>query len=329
VAAVAVGGLSFGVIRGGERAWHDPVAWLVLAIGVVALVAFPVLMATRRDPLVPLGLFRSRAFSTINVATFFIYGGLYVMLSYLSIVLQGPLGYTALGAGAAVLPIGVSLITLSTRIGALAGRLGARRFLTIGPLLMTGAMLWFTRLPATSPPWKPSFDQPASLVPSTGYLIDVFPAVLSFGIGIACVVAPLTSTLMSSIPARFSGLASAINNAIARVGQPLLGAVIFVAISATFYASLATLAPGLDLGSEATRLAFPPLNPPRPGATPDQIVAAARASVEAFHQAMLVAAALAATGAAVSWFGLRERGSAPAPREASAENERTDEPAAV
>ena len=331
VAAIAVGGLSFGVIRGGEREWRDPTAWLIVAIGAVALIAFPVLMATRRDPLVPLSLFRSRAFSTINIATFFIWGGLYVMLSYLSIVLQGPLGYSALGAGAAVLPFGICLITLSTRVGTVAGRTGARRFLTLGPLLMSAALLWFTRLPSSSEPWRASLERPASLVPSSGYLVDVFPAIVTFGIGIACVVAPLTSTLMSSIPARFSGLGSAINNAIARVGQPLLGAIIFVAISATFYAQLAALAPGLDLSSEAVRMAFPPLNPPRPGATPDQVAGAARASVEAFHQAMFVAAGLAATGAAVSWFGLRK--GVPSPSTSSATREgaedTSDEPAAA
>ena len=327
VAAVAVGGLSFGVIRGGEHEWRDPTAWLILAIGAVALVAFPILMAVRRDPLVPLGLFRSRVFSTINIATFFIWGGLYVMLSYLSIVLQGPLGYSALGAGAAVLPFGICLITLSTRVGTVAGRLGARRFLTFGPLLMAAALLWFTRLPATSEPWKASLERPASLVPPFGYLVDVFPAILAFGIGIACTVAPLTSTLMGSIPPRFSGLGSAINNAIARVGQPLLGAVIFVAISATFYASLAAQAPGLDLTSEATRMAFPPLNPPRHGATPDQVAAAGRASIDAFHQAMIVAASLAAIGAGVSWFGLGARRPSAEPRETAGADDRTDEPA--
>jgi len=305
VAALAVGGLSFGVIRGGEHEWQDPVAWIAVAIGAIALVAFPVLMATRPDPLVPLGLFRSRAFTTINVATFFVYGGLYVMLSYLSIVLQGALGYTALAAGAAVLPMGICLITLSTRIGAVAGRLGARRFLTLGPVLMALGLLWFTRLPATSTPWRASAEQPASLIPPAAALVDVLPAVVLFGVGIACVVAPLTNTLMGSIPPRFSGLGSAINNAIARVGQPLLGAIIFLALSTTFYANLAAIAPDIDTNSAAVRSAFPPLNPPRPGATPDQIAAAARASIEAFHLAMGVAAALVAIGGAISWFGLR------------------------
>jgi EmrB/QacA subfamily drug resistance transporter len=309
VAVVAVGGLSFGVIRGGEHAWRDPVAWVILAIGVVALAVFPVLMAVRRDPLVPLGLFRSRAFSTINLATFFIYGGLYVMLSYLSILLQGSLGYSALAAGAATLPMGLSLITLSTRVGTIAGRIGARRFMTAGPLSMAAGLLWFARIPATSAPWHAAIDRPASLVPPIDFVIDVVPGILLFGIGIACVVAPLTSTLMGSVPGRFSGLASAINNAIARVGQPLLGAIIFLAISATFYATLGALAPGLDTNSDAVRAVFSPLNPPRGAATPDQAAAAVRASVEAFHLAMIVAASLLAVGSAVSWIGLR--GSAP------------------
>ncbi len=307
VAAVAVGGLSFGVIRGGEHEWQDTAAWLAIAIGAVALVAFPILMATRRDPLVPLGLFRSRAFATINLATFFVYGGLYVMLSYLSIVLQGALGYTALGAGAVVLPVGICLVTLSPRIGTIAGRdgqAGARRFLTLGPALMAAGLLWYTRLPASSTPWHASPEQPASLIPPASVFVDVLPAVVLFGIGIACVVAPLTNTLMGSIPERFSGLGSAINNAIARVGQPLLGALIFVALSATFYTQLGAIAPDIDTTSAAVRAAFPPLNPPRPGATPDQVAAAARASIEAFHLAMAVAAALVAIGAAISWVGL-------------------------
>jgi len=306
VAAVAVGGLSFGVIRGGEHEWQDPIAWASIVIGLTALIAFPFLMRRRPDPLVPLGLFRSRTFTTINLMTFFVYGGLYVMLSYLSITLQGALGYTALAAGVSVLPIGLSLITLSTRIGTVASRTGARRFLTLGPALMTAGLLWFSRLPATSPAWRASPEQLSSLIPPPAFFIDILPAVVLFGLGIACVVAPLTNTLMGSIPERFSGLGSAINNAIARVGQPLLGALIFVAVSGTFYAALSTLAPDLDLTSAAVRAGFPPLNPPRVEATAEQIDAAARASIEAFHQAMTVAAGLVAIGGAVSWVGLRQ-----------------------
>ena len=141
VAALAVGGLAFGVIRGQANAWADPAAWVALGIGFVALVAFPILMARRPHPLVPLELFRSRAFSAVNLATFFIYGGLYVTFFYQAVILQGVLGYSALGAGLAGIPGGIMLALLSTRIGTLAGRLGARRFLVAGPLLMATGLL--------------------------------------------------------------------------------------------------------------------------------------------------------------------------------------------
>ena len=105
VAALAVGGLAFGVIRGQANEWADLAAWISIAIGVVALVAFPILMARRPNPLVPLALFRSRAFTTINLPTFFIYGALYVTFFYQAVVLQGVLGYTALGAGLVGTPV--------------------------------------------------------------------------------------------------------------------------------------------------------------------------------------------------------------------------------
>ena len=304
VAALAIGGLSFGFIRGGEQEWQDPVAWGAIAIGAMALVAFPILMATRPDPLVPLSLFRARAFATINLATFFIYGGLYVTFSYQGILFQNVLGYTAVAAGAVGLPTGLCLTLLSTRVGAAAGRMGARPFLVAGPLLVALGLLWLTRLSVDSDPWLASLSVPATLVPPADVLVDVLPSVLLFGIGMAFVVAPLTNTLMGSIPGRYSGLGSAVNNAIARVGQPLLGAVIFVAVSATFYASLGSLAPELDVHSAQVRSTFSPLNPPA-GASVDEISVAKRASVEAFHQAMFIAAGLFVVGAAVSWFGLR------------------------
>ena len=118
-------------------------------------------------------------------------------------------------------------------------------------------------------------------------------------------VAPLTSTLMGSVPGRFSGLGSAINNAISRVGQPLLGAIIFIAISATFYSALATSAPDLDTGSAEVRSAFQPLNPPPVDATAAQAAAATQASMDAFHLAILVCAVLLVLGTLVFWFGLR------------------------
>ena len=322
VAAVAIGGLSFGLIRGGEHEWRDAASWAAIAIGVVALVAFPILMARRKDPLVPLSLFRNRTFATINLATFFIYGGLYVTFSYQGILFQNVLGYTALGAGAVGFPTGLCLTLLSTPLGAAAGRIGARPFLVAGPLIVASGLLWLARLPVESPPWQASLTDPSTLIPPPGVFIDVLPAVLLFGIGMACIVAPLTNTLMSGVPGRFSGLASAINNAVARVGQPLLGAVIFVAISATFYSSLGSLAPDVDSHSPQVRAMFSPLNPPKGAAKPAEIEAAKRASIDAFHLAMFVAAGLFVVGSGVSLVGLREDKAA-RPMEAA------DAPAAV
>jgi EmrB/QacA subfamily drug resistance transporter len=312
VAALAVGGLSIGLIRGQQFEWQDPFAWAALVVGVVALIAFPILMATREHPLVPLGLFRSRAFATINLATFFIYGALYVTFAYQGLVFQGVLGYTALAAGAVGLPISICLTLFSTRFGTIAGRIGARRFLVIGPLSMAGGLLWYTRLPVDSAPWLASVDDPVTLIPPLDTIVDVLPAILLFGIGISLVVAPLTSTLMGSVPGRYAGLGSAINNAISRVGQPLLGAIIFIVVSATFYATLDS-GTALDTSSPEVRAAFPPLNPPAAGATAEQVAAANEASMAAFHQAMLAGAGLLVTGSAVVWFGLRERTGRPEP----------------
>ena len=307
VAALAVGGLSFGLIRGEAKDWTDSAAWTAIAVGAVALVAFPILMARRPDPLVPLSLFRSRAFATINLATFFVYGALYVTFLNQTLVLQGVLGDTALGAGAVGLPVGILLSVLSTRIGTVAGRLGARRFLVLGPLIMAIGLLWWARLPADSDPWKASIQEPSTLFPPVDVLIDVLPAVLLFGIGISLVVAPLTTSLMGSVSGRVSGLASAINNSVSRVGSPLMGAIIFIAVSATFYNVLGSLAPSLATSSPEVRAAFQPLNGPPKGALPELVLASTNASIEAFHVVTLTCAALLVVGAIVSWIGLREQ----------------------
>ena len=201
------------------------------------------------------------------------------------------------------------LALLSTRIGTLAGRIGARRFLVAGPLLMALGLLWYARLPVDSASWRASLDDPQSLIPPTDVLIDVLPYSLLFGLGISLVVAPLTSTLMGSIPGRFSGLGSAINNSISRVGQPLIGALVFIVISASYYASLAANA-GLDMTDATVRHDFQPLNPPPAGVSAELVAAANQASIDSFRLAMVICAGLLAIGAAVSWFGLRERGRA-------------------
>jgi EmrB/QacA subfamily drug resistance transporter len=312
VGFIAVGGLAFGGIHGQETDWSDSLAWASLGIGALCLVAFPILMAIRPNALVPLSLFRNRDFASINLATFLIYGALYVSFTFTALLYQGTLGYTATGAAIIGLPSGILLATLSARIGGLTARYGSRIFLVMGPLIVAAGQLWLARIPATSRPWLAELGRPATLVPPLDALIDVLPASIAFGLGMSMVVAPLTSTLMGSVPGRNTGLGSAINNALSRVGQPLIGAVIFVAISASFYAALADRVPGLDPADPAVRAAIVPLNPP-PKGTPDAVAAAAKAaSVDAFHLAALVSASLLIAGAVTSGVGLRSGATATA-----------------
>jgi hypothetical protein len=196
------------------------------------------------------------------------------------------------------------LTVLSTRVGTIAGRIGGRRFLVIGPAFMALALLWYARVPVTSEPWRPGVGE---LIPPVSTLVDILPAVLLFGLGISLVVAPLTTTLMGSVPVRNSGLASAINNAISRVGQPLLAAVIFIVISGSFYGTLAAKVPGLDPNSEAIHHDVQPLNPPAAEVTPELAAASREASTDAFHLAALVGAGLLFGGSIVNGVGLSGR----------------------
>lgn len=303
--AVAVGGLAYGAIRGQEQQWTDTSAWIALALGAIATVALVPLMVMRRNVLVPPSLFRSRNFTVVNISTLLIYGALYMYAYFQAIFLQQALGYTATAAGLAGLPISLALVLLSTRVGALAGRYGPRRFMAIGPALMALGLLWFIRLPPDSAAWPASFADPATLVPPGSYLVDLLPAVLLFAVGISILVAPLTTALMTSVPTGNSGLASAINNAISRIGPVLASAVVFIAVSATFYAGLEARLPGIDTSSPQVRDELRPLRLPNdaPAATER---AALEASTDAFRLAMLIAALLCAAGAGANWVGIRD-----------------------
>lgn len=317
VAAVAVGGLSLGAIYGQQREWRDPLAFAALGLGALATVSFLPLMARRHDPLVPLSLFASRNFSVTNLSTLLIYGALYVTFYYHALFTQGVLGYSAAAAGLAGLPAGLLLALLSTRFGALAGRHGPRLYMSVGPALMALGLLWFVRIPASSAPWAFASGDPSTYLPPQSYLVDFLPGHVAFGLGLAMMVAPLTTALMSSVPERYAGVASAVNNAISRVGPQLAGAAIFVAITASFYAGMSARLPGVDTEDAGFRQAVSPLNPPRmgqgSGSPPPggeerlRIEAASREqSTDAFRLAMLAGAALLAAGAAVNAVGIRD-----------------------
>ncbi|MEX1345094.1 MAG: MFS transporter [Candidatus Limnocylindrales bacterium] len=301
---VAIAGLTFGLIRGTESDWTASVAWISLGLGIAAGIAFPWLMLRREDPLVPPSLFRRRTFTVINLATFAIYGALYVSQFLVSLFVQGGLGYTAFAAALVALPSGVALALGSTVVGSIAGRIGTRPFLIVGPLLMAASQLWLARIPWDSAAWVARPGAPSTwLPPGWSTVIDVLLPNLLFGLGLMLVVAPLTTALMGSIPTANAGLGSAINNAISRVGQPLVLAVLFIVISAAFYDTLASEAPALvhDGGSDVR---YEPLNRPPPSATTDAVRATTVASTEAFHLAMLATALLLGLGAAITALGL-------------------------
>jgi EmrB/QacA subfamily drug resistance transporter len=305
VAIIAVGGVMFGAVRGQERAWRDPVAIAVLVAGALAAVAFPFLMR-RRGALVPLALFRSRRFAAINLSTFTIYAGLYSLIFFQSLFLQGILGYTPLGAALVFTAMGLCLTILSARVGAAAGRLGPRRFLTAGPLVAAAGVLWWLTVSADSPAWRLDAGDPATYLPPIQTLFGPVVAIAVMASGMALIVAPLTTALMAGVPVGRAGVASAVNNAISRVGQPLLFPLVFILASATFYATLAARVPGLDTGSAAVRDAIQPLNPP-PAALDPAVASAVRfASTDAFHLVAVVIAGLFAIGSIVNWLGLRE-----------------------
>jgi hypothetical protein len=147
---------------------------------------------------------------------------------------------------------------------------------------------------------------PTTWAPPLSYIVDFLPASIIFGIGLAIMVAPLTTALMTSVPAHNSGVASAINNAISRVGPQLAGALIFVAITASFYAGLAARVPSVDVNDPATRRVISPLNVQRDSRDSALVAAERDASTDAFRLAMLIAAGLLAAGAAVNAVGIRD-----------------------
>ena len=301
--ALAVGGLTFGAIRGEAQDWATAEAYISLVVGAAALVAVPVMMKRSRNPLIPLELFRSRNFTVTNVSTLLIYGALYVVFQFTALFMIGTLGYNELGYGLSVIPGSVFLALFSSRFGALASRFGPRIFMTVGPAIMGLGLLWFARLPRTSESWRAELGDLASLVPPSDYVIDVLPALIVFGIGLMVMVAPLTTALMRSVPVRNSGVASAVNNAISRVGPQLVGALLFVAISASFTAAFESAS--RDVADRAILDEISPLNAPPPGAGRELSVAVEEASTSALHLAVLVSAGLCFLGAAVNGLGIR------------------------
>jgi MFS family permease len=178
-------------------------------IGVGAIVAFLIVESRSSHPMLPLRLFRNRTFSGTNATTLAVYAALGAALFMVVLELQIALGYSALEAGSALVPVTLLMLFLSSRAGALSQRIGPRLPMTIGPLVIAGGLLLFTRI-----------------APGQSYASAVLPGAIVFGLGLSLTVAPLTSTVMASVDDSELGVASGVNNAVARLASLLAVAVL-------------------------------------------------------------------------------------------------------
>lgn len=213
---LGLGGMVFALIEQPNLGWASPAIWLPLVIGAVLFVLFIVRQRTVKSPILPLDLFRVRNFWTGNVATAFIYGALALSGMVVVVYLQEGAGLSATLAGLASLPTTVLLILFSSRVGALSGRFGPRFFMTVGPITMgIGALLLLT------------------VSTDFSYWWQVLPSMIVMGAGLALTVAPLTSAILGAIGPERSGIASAVNNAVARVAGLIAIALVATIVGGT------------------------------------------------------------------------------------------------
>jgi Na+/melibiose symporter-like transporter len=208
LAALALAGITWALTDAGGTA--TPYA---VAIGVVAAVAFVVVEQRRRDPMVRLALFKDRTFSAANGMTLLVYAALGAILFFLVLQLQTVGGYSALQAGLATLPITACMLLFASRGGALGQRIGPRIPMTVGPLVMAAGTVWLLGV-----------DEDVT------WGRDVAPGLTVFGLGLSLMVAPLTATVLNAAPDDSAGIASGINNAIARAGSLLAVAALPTAV---------------------------------------------------------------------------------------------------
>jgi EmrB/QacA subfamily drug resistance transporter len=289
LAVLGLGGLVFGFLEWPRPGANRSPALAAIGSGVVALVVFVLVERRVPGPMLPLGLFRSRTFTLANLLTLFLYGALGVVLWLVPLNLIQVQHYTATAAGATLLPFPVLMFLLSRWSGGLVARVGSRLPLTIGPIVAAVGLALYAR-------------------PGIGgsYWTTFFPAVAVLGFGMAIVVAPLTTTAMSAVETQHAGVASGVNNAVARVAGLIAIAVFGIALVRTFDARVR---PALDqlglpvaaraaVDRELPKLAGTDISAPMASA---QRAAARRAIdssfVSAFRLVMIGAAALALAAA--------------------------------
>ena len=248
---VALGSLVFAFIEQPRLGWGNPLVAGGLGLGAGAFAAFVAYEARAPRPMLPLRLFAKRNFSITNIETFAVYGGFSALSFFLMLFLQQLAGWSPFRSGLSLLPATIVLFLASRHVGRLSARFGPRLFMGVGPLLAGASLLPLVRLHE-----------------GLSYWADLFPPVLGFSIGLALTVAPLTTTVLSDAGASDAGIASGVNNAIARVAGLIGIAVIGIAASG----------------------------------------GANRLSAHGFHVAMLITAVLVASGGVLGALGIRNPG---------------------
>jgi len=295
LAVVGLGGIVFGLLEWPALGGGHALVWGALAVGAVSVALLPFVERRAASAMVPLPLFRSRAFTLTNLLTLLLYSALGVILFLVPLNLIQVQHYSATQAGAAFLPFPVIMFALSRWSGGLASRIGSRPLLTGGPLVAAMGIALYSR-------------------PGIGgsYWTTFFPAVVVVGLGMAIVVAPLTATVMGAVETEHAGVASGINNAVARVAGLLAIAVFGVVLTRTFDARATAALDGLRLPATA-RAEIDRQLPKMAGA--DLAAAASldvahqttvrrlidEAFVSAFRVVMLCAASLALAAAGMTW----------------------------
>ncbi len=300
--AVGLAGPVYALIQQPTLGWSDPSVWAPLVGGLGACGAFIAYERRAPDPMMPLAIFRSRNFAVGNAVTFVVYAGLSAATFFIALFLQQVAGYSAFEAGLALLPITLLLVTLARRFGALSSRVGPRLAMTAGPVVCGLGMLAFARLDARA-----------------DYVTGVLPASLLFGLGLAVTVAPLTAAVLQAADRRHAGVASGVNNAIARIAGLLAIAAVGAVVSSTFSAAVDQRLPVSELDAAVT--AYVREARSRPMTVPEgRVDAGVRASVrdagvDAFRAGMIVSALLMIGGGILALVGI--------------ENPRRDAPAAA
>lgn len=294
--ALGLAGITYGLIEQPLHGWGDPMVLLPLAGGALLFAGFIAWEARTAHPMLPLSLFRRRNFAVGNVETFSMYAGLGLLFFFLVLFLQQVAGYSALEAGTTTIPVTLVMFSLSARFGALADRHGPRFFMGIGPLISAAGLALFLRLDA-----------------DVDYLTDLLPGLLVFALGLSMTVAPLTATVLADADEHNAGIASGVNNAIARVASLIaiaaVGAIVASAFGSALRDELAAEARRPEVARALEEAQKQPLAsvvvddaPPRVRA---EVARASRdASVEALHVAIGIATALVALGGVLGLAGL-------------------------